>query len=81
MSQIEYESDIAVVAVNDGAKDYLFRLSKLAPCCNAVQLKKMEAQEGSRRIIDLGIQTNTVDKPRFMSRADELGLTVELRHL
>jgi hypothetical protein len=79
MSEIEYEHDFMVFAVNDGSKDYYLRLSRLIAEYNVVQLKRMEEEVSGRKIIALGPQTNTVDLPFFMDRVHELGLTIELK--
>ena len=79
MSQIEYEHDWMVLAINDGSADYLLRLSQLIPDLNVVQLKRMEQEIDGRKVIVLGPRTDTVNAPYFMGSARELRLTIELK--
>lgn len=76
---VEYESEFQVFAINDGTSDYFLRLARLVPECNVVQLKKLEVTANDRRIVPLGIRTDTIDLPSFMNRVTELRLTVELK--
>lgn len=78
MAVIEYEHEWMVFAINDGSFDYYFRLSKLIPDLNVVQLKRMEADIKGRKVIALGPRTDTVNYPHFMERARELHLQIEL---
>ncbi len=75
------ECEITVTSVNDGSRDYYLRLSRLIPEYNVVQLKKTEKTDGDRRIIDLGVQTDSVGIPSFMRRVDELRLDIELTYI
>lgn len=81
MYKTEYEHEIKVTSVNDGSKDYLLRLSRLIPEYNVVQLKKMEKSDGDRKLIDLGVQADTITIHSFMERANELELKIELKYL
>lgn len=79
MSEVEIETEFEVTAVNDSKSDFLLRLSRLTPEYNVVQLRRMEVSKGSRRVVPLGIRTNTIDLPNYMERVKELGLTVEIQ--
>lgn len=72
------EVEYAATAVNDGTKDFYLRLARLVPQYNVVELKKMETEIDGRRMIPLGIQTNSISVPTFMKQVQELGLTIEL---
>ena len=76
--EVPYESEFEAIAINDGTHNYFLRLARLVPEYNVVQLKKMEITADGRRIVPLGIQTNTVDVPTFMERAAKLRLAIEL---
>lgn len=76
---VEYESEFEAIAINDGAPDYLLRLSRLVPEYNVVQLKKMEITANGRRVIPLGVRASTINVRRFRERVADLGLTIELR--
>ena len=79
MTEIEYEHDWMVRAVNDETKDYYIRLARLIEHKhNAIELKKMEQFVDGRKIIELGAETDTVSKPLFLGRAQELNVEVEL---
>ncbi|QDU43784.1 hypothetical protein Mal52_22600 [Symmachiella dynata] len=77
--EIAYETEFEATAVNDNSSDFLLRLSRLVSDYNVIQLKKMEITSNDRRIVPLGIRTNTVDLHRFMDRVNDLRLTIELR--
>ncbi len=74
----EVEIEFEAVAVDDGKRDFLLRLSRLIPEYNVVQLRRMEVVREGDRVIPLGIRTNSVDLPCFMGRVEELCLTIEL---
>lgn len=74
----EVEIEFEVVAVDDGRRDFLLRLSRLIPEYNVVQLQRMEVVRKGDRVVPLGIRTNSIDLPFFMGRVEELCLTIEL---
>ena len=79
MSEIEQEFDWMVRAINDGEQDYYVRLAKLIEHrLNAIQLKKMERLIEGRKVIELGSETDSINKPMFLGQAKELRIEVEL---
>jgi hypothetical protein len=72
------ESEFKATAINDGTADFFLRLTRLVPENNVVQLKKMEISANNRRVVPLGVRTNTIDLPSFMNRVKALNLIVEL---
>ena len=77
--EVHVETDYEAIAVHDDSRDFYVRLSQLVPGLNVVQLKEREAVIDGRRVVPLGIQTNSISAPTFMDRVQELGLAVELR--
>lgn len=75
---VAYENEFEAFSINDGSKDYYFRLSKLIPELNVVQLKKLEQEKGGQKVIDLGVRTNTIDVHDFMAKVNQLNLNIEL---
>lgn len=75
---VAYESEFKATAVNDGTPDFFLRLARLVPETNVVQLKKMEISANNRRVVPLGVQTDTIDLPSFTNRVKALHLNIEL---
>jgi hypothetical protein len=75
---VAYESEFKATAVNDGTRDFFLRLARLVPETNVVQLKKMEISANNRRVVPLGVRTNTIDLPSFMNRVKALHLIIEI---
>lgn len=76
--EIAYEQEFLATAINDGSRDFFLRLSRLIPEMNVVQLKKMEISANNRRVVPLGIRTDTIHLPSFLEQVKALNLTIEL---
>lgn len=74
VAEIEFD----VTAIHDNSRDFYLRLSRLITSMNVMQLRQREKIDGERRIVPLGMQTNSVAVADFMERAAASGLVVEV---